>query len=137
MSKKIRDYEHPCPWCNSPAEIVSDQGNIFISCIDCEFELELDTQDLIENWKKADRGEIPKEDMAANKIFQAILREYGFAPEDHRYALYINCCPVVIKVDTFPYEFEMFNDDDEVVENETWRTPSELLSFLEEHLRLD
>lgn len=51
LNKTFRQLEQPCPWCNSKIELIRSQGNLFTSCIDCEFEIEHDTQDLIEEWK--------------------------------------------------------------------------------------
>lgn len=51
---KNRQFLKSCPWCGSEIEKKRDinKGLLFLSCIECEFEIELEVEDLIEDWKE-------------------------------------------------------------------------------------
>ena len=51
--KKIKKLDDPCPWCGGELWFGRERPDFFTQCEDCEFEIEHDTDELIENAKKA------------------------------------------------------------------------------------
>jgi hypothetical protein len=55
-NRRLRD---PCPWCGrNTLAITREEGDFAIACNDCDFELELDPQALIDAWKQQNEGRI-------------------------------------------------------------------------------